>query len=244
MEGVRKRRMGNAFSSRDTEVKSWFPAVAGVEEPAFAALSEEERSRRFFRADEDGNLRLMRGGAGKPHKLDVCCGRFQVVSVGELSERRVPSPQHKGSLTFVTRKDAALGSMQCVDVAHLQSLPENRGAMFQVASNMNAVEGISEATSVEEKTFVSDYIFDKTQGPAVSFLFASLSRPNQSRPRSAPGARPLRACTRPFRAPRRACGSGRRGTARSTLWRHWATFAQCTMGTWCSSRWRRRSTAR
>jgi hypothetical protein len=168
MEGVKKRRMGNAFSSRDTEVKSWFNAVVGIDEPSFHDLSDEERSRRFFRTDEEGNLRLMRGGPGKPHKLDVCCGRFEVKSVGELTEARSPRKREQGTLTFVTRKDAAPGSLQYVDVAHLQAQPENRGAMFQVASNMNGVEGISEGTSVEEKTFVSDYIYDKTQGPAAS----------------------------------------------------------------------------
>jgi hypothetical protein len=91
-----------------------------------------------------------------------------VLSVAELGEKRSPRGHHDGSLTFVTRKDGVAGSMEYVDVAHLQSLPENRGALFQVASNMNAVEGISEGTSVEEKTFVSDYVFDKTQGPAAS----------------------------------------------------------------------------
>ncbi len=46
----------------------------------------------------------------------------------------------------------------------MQAQPENAGAMFQVASNMNGVEGISQETSVEGSTFVTDYIFDKTQG--------------------------------------------------------------------------------
>lgn len=55
-----------------------------------------------------------------------------------------------------------------MDVAHLQAQSENIGAMFQVASNMNGIEGISQDTSVEEPTFVSDYIYDKTQGPAAS----------------------------------------------------------------------------
>lgn len=71
-------------------------------------------------------------------------------------------------------------------MAHLQAQSENAGAMFQVASNMNGVEGISQETSVEglekgdcavvfvltydhqEPSFVSDYIWDKTQGPAAS----------------------------------------------------------------------------
>ncbi len=161
------KAMGNNFSSRDTEIKSWFPALVGIGEEAFAALSEEERTEKFFRLDEAGNVRLMRGGSGKPNDKDVNCGRFEVVSVGELAKGHKKAKQ-ACSLTFVTRKDADPLSLQCVDVAHLQSLPANRGAMFQVASNMNAVEGISQETSVEEKTFVSDYIYDKTQGPAAS----------------------------------------------------------------------------
>ena len=50
--------------------------------------SNEERSKRFFRLDENKNLRLMRGGVGKPHDLDVKCGKFELFEIGRLQEGR------------------------------------------------------------------------------------------------------------------------------------------------------------
>ena len=56
-----------------------------------------------------------------------------------------------------------------VDVGHLQSLPENNGAVFQVASNFNALE-LMHKFDDRAMARVENYIFDRTQGP-----FASIS---------------------------------------------------------------------
>jgi hypothetical protein len=204
------KTMGQQFSSRNTEIRSWFNALVGVDEKEFAALrqedffffffllkmksvpSENERSVRFFRLDEKGNTRLMRGGGGKPHNLDVNCGRFELFAIDELAKSVDASAavsKGRGSLTFITRKDADVGSLQAVDVAHLQAevfcfvvcsfflLPacfsksENVGAMFQVASNMNGVEGISQETSVEVNflNFLFLWNFNLMSGTDVCF---------------------------------------------------------------------------
>lgn len=56
-----------------------------------------------------------------------------------------------------------------VDVGYLQSLPENDGAVFQVASNFNALELMSKFDD-RAMTEVGNYVHDRTQGP-----FASIS---------------------------------------------------------------------
>jgi hypothetical protein len=55
-----------------------------------------------------------------------------------------------------------------VDIGYLQSLPENAGSLFQVASNFNAVEAATELYSPISHNFVTKYIFDRTQGPIAS----------------------------------------------------------------------------
>ena len=59
-------------------------------------------------------------------------------------------------------------SMHLVDVAQLQAAPENRGALFQVASNMNTVEAATENSMPDSDDFVTVYLNDKTQGPIAS----------------------------------------------------------------------------
>ena len=51
-----------------------------------------------------------------------------------------------------------------VDIGYLQSLSENNGACFQVASNFNGLEAVSEKTLSK----LADYPADKTQGPQAS----------------------------------------------------------------------------
>lgn len=50
----------------------------------------------------------------------------------------------------------------------LQSNPENEGAMFQIASNFNGVEGVDETVTPNNPSFVTNYVNDPTQGPIAS----------------------------------------------------------------------------
>ena len=159
--------MGNQFTSVDAEHELWFPTVVGRSETEFAALSDEERTRDFFYRDASGLVRLKRGGGKKPHEYDLYCGRLHCVALGDLMGE-VFFEKAPSRLIFTTRADSNAQSTRLVDVGYAQSLAENRGALFQVASNHNAVEGISEMSSVQDKNFVTDYIYDKTQGPAAS----------------------------------------------------------------------------
>lgn len=56
-----------------------------------------------------------------------------------------------------------------VDVGYLQALPENDGAVFQVASNFNALE-LKSRRDEQAMLEIGNYVHDKTQGP-----FASIS---------------------------------------------------------------------
>jgi len=47
-------------------------------------------------------------------------------------------------------------SAAAVDIGVLQAKPENENAMFQVASNLNAVEGIDEETYPDSASFCED----------------------------------------------------------------------------------------
>ena len=59
-------------------------------------------------------------------------------------------------------------STKFVDVSTLQCSPDNKGCMFQAASNFNGVECISEGATPDQPNFASDYVYDRTQGPAAS----------------------------------------------------------------------------
>lgn len=95
------------------------------------------------------------------------------------------------TLTFLQRKKRIIPieiitsvdreSTRFVDVAYLQSLPENRyeilsspcptkprHAIFQIASNFNGIEPMTEQTLPDTHNFVTNYYHDRTQGPAAS----------------------------------------------------------------------------
>lgn len=55
-----------------------------------------------------------------------------------------------------------------MDVAYLQTLPENRNALFQIASNFNGVEAVTETSYPDSDNFTTRYVTDRTQGPAAS----------------------------------------------------------------------------
>ena len=69
-------------------------------------------------------------------------------------------------LDIITRHAEAPSKF--VDVAHLQMEEDNQKSVFQVASNFNGVECISSYSTPEDRYFATDYIDDKTQGPAAS----------------------------------------------------------------------------
>ena len=103
-------------------------------------------------------------------------GLLYIITIKDLQKAVIASNEKKAAdgklntyepvLTFEYADDQE--SRKYVDVSLLQSNPENAGSMFQVASNFNGVEGVSETTPPDSPLFVTKYIKDQTQGPAAS----------------------------------------------------------------------------
>eukprot|EP01105_Mastigella_eilhardi_P018695 TRINITY_DN4347_c0_g1_i1.p1 TRINITY_DN4347_c0_g1~~TRINITY_DN4347_c0_g1_i1.p1 ORF type:complete len:360 (-),score=83.39 TRINITY_DN4347_c0_g1_i1:36-1115(-) len=103
-------------------------------------------------------------------------GRLDLLSLSELVKLVEDKPAQVGErkpceFHLVFRPPTV--SYRYVDVAFLQAHPDNNGAMFQAASNFNAVESPSEGRSPEAKTFTEDYVSDHTQGPSASVSAAA-----------------------------------------------------------------------
>lgn len=82
-------------------------------------------------------------------------GRFETPSLAELRDRLARIDQRSGSLTV---REVVAGA------AELHTDPDNAGALFQVASQFNALEMISPSVTPEDG--VDRYASDPTQGPA------------------------------------------------------------------------------
>lgn len=82
-------------------------------------------------------------------------GELELVSLQTLRERVTPGPGSPGRI----RTRVVTG-----DVRNMHQLPENAGALFQVASQFNLLEMISPSVSPEQG--VTRYQNDHTQGPA------------------------------------------------------------------------------
>mgnify|MGYP007059384553 FL=1 len=85
----------------------------------------------------------------------MACGRLDTPTLADLraQAQRVNCP--KGPLKL---------SEVVADVQHLHTLPENCGALFQVASQFNLLEMVSSSVTPEDG--VGIYEHDRTQGPA------------------------------------------------------------------------------
>jgi hypothetical protein len=88
-------------------------------------------------------------------------GAFSTPSLAELREtaRRLPD-----------RGPTSVAHEAIPDVLTLHAHPENAGAMFQAASQFNALEFASPAVTPEDG--VTGYAFDRTQGPACALATA------------------------------------------------------------------------
>jgi len=94
------------------------------------------------------------------------CGTLTLPNLAELrSASSVTGGTGRGTLNVLCAPERP----SALDVGFLQSKPENRNAVFQVASNFNALELMSKSDE-RAMTEIGSYVFDMTQGP-----FASIS---------------------------------------------------------------------
>ena len=159
-------------SAVDSRSGAWFSRITG-----FGEAEWRSQSKKGISARRDGNLEITNLKTGEKFNA----GRFYEIKLGEVTNS-LPPREKSDPVVFhiITRKDEvrliSLNSVQpfrhqqdsrrFVDVAYLQTLEENRGCVFQVASNFNGVEATSETSSPDSPTFTEKYIYDPTQGIA------------------------------------------------------------------------------
>lgn len=121
---------------------NWFSRLTGFNESSYATTQAQ--------LDVQGNTLRSRVN-GRSFGI----GQFEMVSLADL---RLRVGQEKGT-TEPTRASIVAG-----DVRQLHQRPEYAGALFQVASQFNALEMV--APSVTPEDGVTRYEHDRTQGPA------------------------------------------------------------------------------
>lgn len=135
----------------------------------------EERFKEQLRNDNFENIAIHRGANGlvlTTPRGTFNCGNFEQLSIGDLQQLAQEKPRNQqakaGTFSIIARRPN-YADRSVVDVATLQAMPENRDAVFQVASNFNCLEAVDANQNIEEQLLTS-YIYDMTQGP-----FASIS---------------------------------------------------------------------
>lgn len=120
----------------------WFSRLTGFKEETYATTREQ--------LQVNGSLLH-----SKVNGRSFGIGHFEMVSLAELRER-VAQEQKKAAPTQV---DVVIG-----DVRQMHQMPEYAGALFQVASQFNALEMVGPSVTPEDG--VTRYEHDHTQGPA------------------------------------------------------------------------------
>ena len=127
----------------------WFESLFGFREGAYAATQ-------FMFAAEGG--RLISRANGRSWSI----GGFEMASLAELRRRAevAGAPSGKATVRLVQG-----------DVRKMHAMPEYAGALFQVASQFNALEMVSPDVVPEDG--VTRYQHDRTQGPACAMAAAA-----------------------------------------------------------------------
>mgnify|MGYP000995754328 FL=1 len=104
------------------------------------------------------------------------CGFLEQINLGKLrtqskAKTQLLNPTEKKPIIFNVIEAAGFNCSNPVDIGALQANPENINAVFQVASNFNALETTSHTDNGNVKT-VADYWGDNTQGPRASISAA------------------------------------------------------------------------
>jgi len=144
---------------------NWFEYITGMTEVSLRNLAAEPKPGVEFpiKPSADGGLEIVNSKTNQVFKA----GKFELALIGDL-KKSLAGGEKKAPCKFVVFSRENRTPIKFVDVAYIQGLPENKKAMFQVASNFNAVEAPSESRGPHVRTFTEDYINDRTQGPAAS----------------------------------------------------------------------------
>ncbi|ELP88907.1 hypothetical protein EIN_476190 [Entamoeba invadens IP1] len=145
----------------DTE---WFKYTCGVYE-------EEFRKEKSLHIQENGNSAFntpMYSIINTETTSVISSGSFELISISNLKFQTSKKTLSITPCVFEILIREDLASRSQVDVCYLQADPQYNNAVFQVASNFNAVEAVNEASPPDLKNFTTEYIYDHTQGPSAS----------------------------------------------------------------------------
>jgi hypothetical protein len=154
--------------------EDWFAHVTGMPESEYA---QPGRRRFVVRGDDPAwgpTLAIRNARTFTTYQ----CGSFTVPRIRDLAGHAASIPEarrtdRRACVFRVLYRAANETPSRFVDVARLQARPENRGAVFQLASNLNGVEAPSEDARLDSGRFGTDYVHDHTQGPAASISVAA-----------------------------------------------------------------------
>lgn len=149
--------------------QSFFEDLMGIKEAEFNAQYINDRLIFEEHSGPDGKPNFKIKGASN-HIYQ--CGFLEQLSLGNLrtqAEAKAKSltPEDKKPIIFNVIEASNFVCSAPVNIGKLQGNPENKNAVFQVASNFNALETTNHEDQNNVNT-VKDYCFDNTQGPRAS----------------------------------------------------------------------------
>ena len=138
----------------------WFSYITGVGESEFREnVSKYVSSKKSKYTTPE--MIIKNNKTGKKYS----CGSLELIPLKEL---RAIDTTSQGSSTFEIIIILDNESRPQVSVDSQQSMKQYSNAVFLVASNFNGVESVSEDCSPNSRNFVTNYIYDPTQGPSAS----------------------------------------------------------------------------
>jgi len=151
--------------------KQFFKDLMGIPESTFMKDETEIKTRFFIEKDSDGKpvRYFIKGDKDRIYK----CGYFQTIRLGDLrkqAEEKLKQNLAPIKFSVIEAGDWDQASLKNVDIGALQADPENVDAVFQVASNFNALETLSPTDNIDKG--INNYPRDNTQGPRASISAA------------------------------------------------------------------------
>jgi len=146
------------------ERSTFFKNIIGETEENFA--KNNELIKKTISWDPDKNVYMLKNNSSKKY---FQAGTFSTLSIEDLRKKTATINSKNPGNFNVIEAESPIGQpyYQYVDIGANQADPKNKDVVFQVASNFNALELTSPSDQMEN---ISNYIYDKTQGP-----FASIS---------------------------------------------------------------------
>ncbi|KKQ33566.1 MAG: hypothetical protein US49_C0001G0246 [candidate division TM6 bacterium GW2011_GWF2_37_49] len=153
----------NYIVKTDVWGESLFDQLMGMSEVDFKYKASEVVIKARISKDAQ-NCYWINGADDKLYR----CGRFEVMTLGDLRRQAMAKADAlKGTINqirFSVIYSKSPKKCKQLDVTYLEAQPENKDAVFQVASNYNALE----STTYTWLPDLNYYYLDNTQGPAAS----------------------------------------------------------------------------